>query len=101
MPRSTRPFLPALLTLLFALAPGFAAADVGQRLPKLTKLSEDVVRGGMPLGYVPLRQIWQEWDQGEPAQVEATLASLSKERMSSSFACLESMPLISSSFWIC
>ena len=79
MPRSFRLLLPALLTLLCAVVPGLAAADVGQRLPKLTKLSEEVVRGGMPLGYVPLRQIWQEWDQGDPAQVEATLAALTKE----------------------
>ncbi|MBX3229736.1 MAG: DUF3857 domain-containing protein [Labilithrix sp.] len=65
--------------VLFAVVPGLAAADVGQRLPRLTKLSDDVVRGGMPLGYVPLRQIWQEWDQGEPAQVEETLGALARE----------------------
>jgi tetratricopeptide (TPR) repeat protein len=69
----------AFLVVLFAIAPGLAAADVGQRLPHLTKLSDEVVHGGMPLGYVPLRQIWAEWDQGDPAQVEATLASLSHE----------------------
>ena len=74
-----RRLLFAILTLLCAIAPGFAAADVGQRLPKLAKLSEEVVRGGMPLGYVPLRQIWQEWDQGDPSQVEATLGSLAKD----------------------
>lgn len=30
----------------------------------------------MPLGYVPLRQIWSEWDQGDPADVEEALRSL-------------------------
>jgi tetratricopeptide (TPR) repeat protein/transglutaminase-like putative cysteine protease len=53
-----------------------ARADVGQRLPRLTKLSEDVVRGGMPLGYVPLRQLWAEWDQGDPVEVEESLRAL-------------------------
>lgn len=56
-----------------------AAADVGERLPRLTKLSNDVVRGGMPLGYVPLRELWSEWDQGEPAQVEEALRSLASD----------------------
>ena len=58
----------ALVALVFCvmLVPGVpqlaseARADVGQRFPRLTKLSEDVVRGGMPLGYVPLRQLWAE-----------------------------------------
>jgi len=56
-----------------------ARADVGQRLPRLTKLSEDVVRGGMPLGYVPLRQLWAEWDQGDPAEVEEALRALATD----------------------
>lgn len=31
----------------------------------------------MPLGYVPLRQIWADWDQGDPQEVEASLHALS------------------------
>jgi cellulose synthase operon protein C len=73
----------ALLLFLiatFALVPGLAGADVGQRLPRLTRLSEEVARGGVPLGYVPLRQIWAEYDQGDPAEVEETLRSLSTDK---------------------
>lgn len=77
MPRIFRSLLPAVLLVVFAIAPAFA--DVGQRLPRLTRLSDEVIRGGMPLGYVPLREIWSEWDQGDPTQVQATLASLSSD----------------------
>ena len=73
----------AFLVALFAVpavAPGLASADVGQRLPRLTRLSEEVVRGGMPLGYVPLRQLWLEWDQGDPIEVEESLHALAGDR---------------------
>jgi tetratricopeptide (TPR) repeat protein/transglutaminase-like putative cysteine protease len=33
----------------------------------------------MPLGYVPLRQLWNEWDQGDPAEVEESLRALANE----------------------
>ena len=69
----------ALLVIAVVAAPTVARdaeADVGLRLPRITKLTEDVVRGGMPLGYVPLRQLWGEWDQGDPAEVEEALRSL-------------------------
>ena len=33
----------------------------------------------MPLGYVPLRQLWAEWDQGDPAEVEEALRSLASD----------------------
>jgi cellulose synthase operon protein C len=72
----------ASLVLCVMLCPSVtrvAAADVGQRLPRITKLSEDAVRGGMPLGYVPLRQLWSEWDQGDPAEVEEALRSLASD----------------------
>jgi len=70
--------------LLFALAvvaPSIsglstAQADVGQRLPKLARLEEEVSREGMPLGYVPLRRLWTEWDQGNPNEVEAALQAI-------------------------
>src|SRR4249920_2647597 len=65
--------------MLAPVVPRLAAADVGQRLPRLTRLSEEVVRGGMPLGYVPLRQIWLEWDQGDPAEVEEALRDVERE----------------------
>jgi tetratricopeptide (TPR) repeat protein len=69
----------ACVLLAVVLTPGLAAADVGQRLPRLGRLSEEVVRGGMPLGYVPLRQIWGDWDQGDPQEVEESLHSVATE----------------------
>lgn len=59
--------------------PSLASADVGQRLPRITRLTDDVVRGGMPLGYVPLRQLWAEWDQGDPAEVEEALRAIATD----------------------
>ena len=70
------------LVLCVAVGPSIprsAAADVGLRLPRITRLSDDVTRGGMPLGYVPLRQLWAEWDQGDPAEVEEALRSLASD----------------------
>ncbi len=32
----------------------------------------------MPFGYVPLRKLWAEWDQGDPAEVEEALHSLAE-----------------------
>ena len=34
----------------------------------------------MPLGYVPLRQLWAEWDQGDPAEVEEALRVARRRR---------------------
>jgi tetratricopeptide (TPR) repeat protein/transglutaminase-like putative cysteine protease len=65
--------------LAIVVLPGLASADIGQRLPKLSRLAEEVARGGMPLGYVPLRQIWAEWDQGDPAEVEETLRAVTSD----------------------
>ncbi len=55
------------------------SADVGQRLPHLSRLTDEVVRGGVPFGYVPLRRLWAEWDQGDPASVEESLRALSAD----------------------
>ncbi len=81
MPRRLpRAALVLALVVLAVLLPGAgerpASADVGERLPRLSKLASEVARGGMPLGYVPLRQLWAEWDQGDPAEVEALLHAL-------------------------
>lgn len=68
-----------LCVMVYPLAPRLAAADVGQRLPRITRLSDEIVRGGMPLGYVPLRQLWGEWDQGDPTEVEEALRSVATD----------------------
>jgi cellulose synthase operon protein C len=69
----------ALLTIV--IIPGLSSGDVGQRLPRLKRLSEEVARGGTALGYVPLRQIWAEWDQGDPNEVEESLRALADARL--------------------
>ncbi|MBX3185938.1 MAG: DUF3857 domain-containing protein [Labilithrix sp.] len=76
-PRRSSLAILVVLVLLAVVAP--AAADVGQRLPKLTRLSEEIARGGMPLGYVPLRQLWGEWDQGDPNEVEEALRAVATD----------------------
>lgn len=68
-----------LLVLTVTIAPGTSSADVGRRFSRLTRLSDEVVRGGMPLGYVPLRQLWAEWDQGDPEEVEQSLHALAAD----------------------
>jgi tetratricopeptide (TPR) repeat protein len=65
-----------VLFAVLAIAPGLASADIGQRLPRLTRLADEAVRGRVPLGYVPLRQIWAEWDLGDPQEVEESLHSI-------------------------
>ena len=73
------------LALIAMIAPGLslvsrvASADVGQRLPKVTRLSDEAIRGGMPYGYVPLRQLWAEWDQNDPTEVEQALHSIAND----------------------
>lgn len=87
MPRPSTTWLAArlrlsvvVLALLSMIVPGLASADVGQRLPRLARLSEAVVRGGVPFGYVPLRQIWADWDQGDPTEVEESLRALAADK---------------------
>lgn len=77
-PRRLSAVLFVVLLALVVLVPP-AAADVGQRLPRLTRFTDAVARGGMPLGYVPLRQLWAEWDQGDPAEVEEALRAVSAD----------------------
>ncbi len=59
--------------LASALMPGHARADVGGRLPGLTRLAADLRQTRGPLAYASLRRIWQEWDQGDPTEVEEIL----------------------------
>jgi len=68
-----------VLVVLAPLGAGPAQADVGQRMPRLTRLVDEVARGGMPLGYVPLRQLWAEWDQGDPTEVEEALHGIATD----------------------
>ena len=71
--------LAAGVLLLATLAQGHASADVGQRLPRLARLRAQVARESAPLAYVTLRNIWTEWDRGEPAEVEETLHAIGQD----------------------
>lgn len=63
-----------------ALVPAKTQADVGGRLGRLTQLRDEVLRTKGPAAYVPLRRLWLEWDQGDPAEVETVLHGLTEER---------------------
>jgi cellulose synthase operon protein C len=54
-----------------------ARADVGDRLPRLSRLRRDVEGAPGPRVYAALRRVWQEWDQGDPAEVEEILREVS------------------------
>jgi tetratricopeptide (TPR) repeat protein/transglutaminase-like putative cysteine protease len=77
--RRLRSLVSAVAVVALIVFPGLSFADIGQRLPRLAHLGEEAVRGGMPFGYVPLRQIWGEWDQGDPSEVEASLHALTQD----------------------
>ena len=87
MPRSARSqplaalwLLPAAAACSATLLPGHASADVGDRLPGLTRLEADVLRArGSPLTYAALRAVWHEWDQGDPAEVEEVLRDVATD----------------------
>ncbi len=56
-----------------------ALSDTGDRLAKLTRLRGDVERAKGPLAYAALRKVWQEWDQGDPAEVEEILHQVAED----------------------
>ncbi len=63
-----------------ALLAGHAQADVGDRLPGLTRLADEVQRTrGSPLAYAALRAVWHEWDQGDPTEVEEVLREVASD----------------------
>src|SRR5215472_16807375 len=81
--RRNTPVSFGLCAVLFACAAGLALsaagdarAELGDRLAKLSKLRDDVVRGPGPFAYVALRQIWAEWDRGDPSDVDEVLHGL-------------------------
>lgn len=76
---SHRTILRVALALLLVAVSQLSFADVGQRLPLLAALRAEALRSKGALAYVPLRRIWQEWDRGDPAEVETTLESLASD----------------------
>jgi tetratricopeptide (TPR) repeat protein/transglutaminase-like putative cysteine protease len=68
-----------LLAVTVAVSPG-AAADVGARLPKLAGLHRAVKDArDRAYAYLALRQLWQEWDKGEPSEVEEVLSEVAAD----------------------
>jgi len=60
--------------------PRAARGDVGGRLARLVQLRHDVQAAHGPTAYVSLRKLWQEWDQGEPSEVEEALDEVAADR---------------------
>lgn len=80
---------PVALGLLLAVTPGAFAApvtDVSDRLPKLARLTQKAAGAPAPQAYAAIREIWTEWDQGDPTEVEEALRSVSASRTGSTRA---------------
>ncbi len=85
-PRSVGPTTSAVIVRKLALAAtaavcalaaaSHASAEVGERLGLLHDLRLEAARAGGPRAYSSLRRIWLQWDQGDPAEVEETLAEV-------------------------
>jgi len=61
-----------------AVAPaGDASADSSDRLAHLHALRTEALESGAPRAYTALRRVWLQWDLGDPADVEETLAEVS------------------------
>ncbi len=69
----------ALTLATLGAIPHTAAAEAPHSLARLAELRAEVAKSGAPRGYVALRQIWQEWDQDDPAAIEETLRSLADD----------------------
>ncbi len=55
-------------------------ARLGERLDKIAKLHEAARSARGPLVYTALRALWQEYDQGDPAELEEAIEDLSRDR---------------------
>jgi tetratricopeptide (TPR) repeat protein len=72
--------LVALVALVVLAVPlSEARADVGDRLPRLSKLRSEVAAARGPLAYAALRRVWSEWDRGDPAEVEEVLHDVAND----------------------
>ncbi|WP_394824306.1 DUF3857 domain-containing protein [Pendulispora albinea] len=61
------------------LVPSGAAADTSDRFANLTRLRQDIVSARGPHAYVALRRLWQEWNAGDPAEIEEVLRSVAQD----------------------
>ncbi len=70
----------ALVVCLALLAPFFAAsgarADIALHLGKIHELKDGALAARGPFAYVALRKLWQEWDRGDPTEVEEALTEI-------------------------
>ncbi len=55
-----------------------ARAEVEGRLARLSRLRAAAEAAQGPAAYVALRRVWQEWDQGDPSEVEEQLRGLAE-----------------------
>jgi transglutaminase-like putative cysteine protease/Flp pilus assembly protein TadD len=74
--------LTGILALAFSLAPpSRARADLSERLSRLAKLHVDISTARGPFAYVALRQLWSEWDRGDPGEVEEVLHEVASDAL--------------------
>src|SRR5262249_20230973 len=70
----------ALVTSWMALlAASDARGETGERFERLSRLGRDVRAARGPNAYVALRQLWLEWNQGDPSEVEALLSDAARD----------------------
>jgi hypothetical protein len=55
---------------------GGAQGDVGDRFARITRRHQEVLAAKGPFVHASLRRLWQEWDQGDPAEVEEALVEI-------------------------
>lgn len=76
--RSPAVFALAALTALFGGLSG-STSQAAEELSRVAELRSQAARDRSPGAYVALRQIWSEWDQGDPANVEEALRSVAED----------------------
>jgi tetratricopeptide (TPR) repeat protein len=59
--------------------PSAQAAEGTASLEKLRTLRDRAIHASGPNAYVALRQLWREWDQGDPSEVEEAIAEVARE----------------------
>ena len=70
----------------WTLALGFSAfpcgAEASTKPARLARIAElrDAAGRGAPRAYVALRELWQEWDQGDPREVEEALRDVAADK---------------------
>ncbi|MFO0678233.1 MAG: DUF3857 domain-containing protein [Polyangiaceae bacterium] len=77
--RRARVVLASLAVAAATVTSHTADAEMSDRLGRLRSLHDEVIATPYPAAYVPLRKLWSEWDQGDPAEVEEIVRALAND----------------------